>query len=169
MSEALVRNGYRIVSGYGLGVGSAVISGVLNEVYGHQHKSLTTELLLRPFPQGDDDIKALWSQYRRDMIRNSGVSLFVLGNKLDVNTGETILSNGMQEEYDISKAQGNLLVPIAATGYMAESLYEQLINDLDEEHKKYEAELRALSDKTQSLNELKEKIVSLIIKCSQCI
>lgn len=71
LTETLVRNGYRIVSGYGLGVGSAVISGVLNEVYWHQHKSLTNELLLRPFPQGDDDIKALWSQYRRDMICNS--------------------------------------------------------------------------------------------------
>ena len=169
LSETLVRNGYRIISGYGLGVGSAVISGVLNEVYGHQHKSLTNELLLRPFPQGDDDIKALWSQYRRDMIRNSGISLFILGNKLDINTGKLLLSNGMQEEYDLSKEQGNFLLPIAATGYMAESLYEQLIKNLDEEHKKYEAELRVLSDKSLSLNELREQIVSLIKKCSQCI
>ena len=144
MSETLVRNGYRIVSGYGLGVGSAVISGVLNEVYGHQHKNLTNELLLRPFPQGDDDIKALWSQYRRDMIRNSGISLFILGNKLDTNTGELLLSNGMQEEYDLSVEQGNFLLPVAATGYMAESLYGQLIKKMDEEHKKYETELRAL-------------------------
>lgn len=75
----------------------------------------------------------------------------------------------MQEEYVLSKEQGNFLLPIAATGYMAESLYEQLIKDLDEEHKKYEAELRALSDKSLSLNELKEQIVSLIKKCSQCI
>lgn len=169
LSQVLVKKGYRIVSGYGLGVGSAVISGVLNEVYGCQHKSLTNELLLRPFPQGDDDIKALWSQYRRDMIRNSGISLFILGNKLDTSTRQTILSNGMQEEFDISKEQGNFLIPVAATGYMAENLYGQLIKDLDAEHQKFENELRNLAKKSLPLNDLKNKIVDLIIKCSQCI
>lgn len=103
------------------------------------------------------------------MIRNSGISLFILGNKLDTNTRQTILSNGMQEEFDISKEQGNFLIPIAATGYMAEKLYGQLIKDLDAEHQNFENELRNLAKKSLPLNELKDIIVDLITKCSQCI
>lgn len=54
LSGRLICEGYKIVSGYGLGVGSAVISGALYEIYHKQKKSLTDQLILRPFPQGDD-------------------------------------------------------------------------------------------------------------------
>ena len=40
-------------------MGSAVISGVLSEIYYNQKKSLTNQLILRPFPQGED-AKKLW-------------------------------------------------------------------------------------------------------------
>ena len=59
LSSRLICEGYKIVSGYGLGVGSAVISGVLSEIYYNQKKSLTNQLILRPFPQGED-AKKLW-------------------------------------------------------------------------------------------------------------
>lgn len=59
LSSRLICEGYKIVSGYGLGVGSAIISGVLSEIYYNQKKSLTNQLILRPFPQGED-AKKLW-------------------------------------------------------------------------------------------------------------
>lgn len=49
LSGRLIYEGYKIVSGYGLGVGSAVISGALSEIYYNQKKSLTDQLILRPF------------------------------------------------------------------------------------------------------------------------
>jgi len=44
-----------------------------------------------------------------------------------------------------------------------------LIKDLDAEHQKFENELRNLAKKSLPLNDLKNNIVDLIIKCSQCI
>lgn len=78
LSGLLIHKGFKIVSGYGLGVGSAVISGALSEIYHNQKKSLTDQLILRPFPQGDD-AKAMWEAYRQDMISYSGISIFLLG------------------------------------------------------------------------------------------
>ena len=40
LSRALIKNDNRIVSGFGLGVGSHVITGVLEELYQHQGKRL---------------------------------------------------------------------------------------------------------------------------------
>lgn len=54
LSQALIRYDNRIVSGFGLGVGSQVITGVLEELYQHQGKRLHDQLVLRPFPQGQD-------------------------------------------------------------------------------------------------------------------
>jgi hypothetical protein len=38
LSQALIKNDNRIVSGFGLGVGSQVITGALEELYQHQGK-----------------------------------------------------------------------------------------------------------------------------------
>lgn len=118
LSSRLICEGYKIVSGYGLGVGSAVISGALSEIYYNQKKSLTDQLILRPFPQGED-AKKLWETYRQDMISYSGISIFLLGNKTENET--IILSDGMRDEYKISKEQGNFLIPIGRTGYMSKN------------------------------------------------
>lgn len=56
----------------------AVISGALSEIYYNQKKSLTDQLILRPFPQGED-AKKLWETYRQDMISYSGISIFCIG------------------------------------------------------------------------------------------
>lgn len=66
-------------------MGSAVISGALSEIYYNQKKSLTDQLILRPFPQGDD-AKEMWETYRQDMISYSGISIFLLGNKKESGT-----------------------------------------------------------------------------------
>lgn len=85
LSGLLIHKGFKIVSGYGLGVGSAVISGALSEIYHNQKKSLTDQLILRPFPQGDD-AKAMWEAYRQDMISYSGISIFcwVIRRKMEL-------------------------------------------------------------------------------------
>lgn len=52
----------------------------------------------------------MWEIYRQDMISYSGISIFLLGNKKEGET--TVLSNGMRSEYEISKKQGNFLIPL---------------------------------------------------------
>ena len=127
LSGSIATNGARIVSGFGLGVGSSVISGVLERTYSQPSAKIGDQLILRPFPQtteGEIPLAALWTDYRKDMIRHAGIALFLFGNKKK--DGEVILSEGMREEYEIAKEQGLFLVPIGATGYMARQLWKEV-------------------------------------------
>lgn len=123
LSKTLVKNGYRIVSGFGLGVGSAVITGVLEEVYINNREKLQDQLLLRPFPQGEQG-KAQWDRYRKDMISYAGISLFVLGNKLE--NGKLVNADGVIREFQISVEQSALVIPIGATGFVAKELFDEV-------------------------------------------
>ncbi len=147
LGGTLVKEGYRIVTGYGLGIVNSVIGGVLNEVYMNKGKQLDDELIARPFPQGNDDIKAKWPAYRKDMISYTGISIFLFGNKRNKD-GEIVLSDGMQQEYNISEAQGNIMIPVSATGGISKSLWEQLMaKHADEEpYKSLNKEYMAIRD-----------------------
>jgi hypothetical protein len=124
LSRSLVSKDMRVVSGFGLGVGSSVISGVLEQTFTKSKAKVEDQLVLRPFPQsteGELPLAALWTKYREDMIDHAGIALFVFGNKLS--EGIIVLSNGMREEYEIAKDKGLFLIPIGSTGYMAEQLW----------------------------------------------
>ncbi|MEZ9310896.1 SIR2 family protein [Vibrio sp. 10N.286.49.F3] len=125
LSSKLVRKGWNVVSGFGLGIGSSVICGALEEIYVNQKRSIADQLLLRPFPQSasTQSLPTLWTMYREDMISHAGFTILVFGNKL--NDGEVVLSNGMLEEYEISKKKNNIILPIGATGYMAKKIWEK--------------------------------------------
>jgi hypothetical protein len=163
LSGRLIHEGFKIVSGYGLGVGSAVISGALSEIYFEQKKSLNDQLILRPFPQGDN-AKALWETYRQDMISYSGISIFLLGNKSK--KGSIALSDGMRSEYEISKRQGNFLIPIGRTGYIAKELWEELMIEKQDDRAFdiYRPDIESLGDKTKTLEEVVEIVIELIKK-----
>jgi hypothetical protein len=126
LSQALIRNDNRIVSGFGLGVGSQVITGALEELYQHLGKRLHDQLILRPFPQGADAQKQ-WEYYRQEMIAHAGVAVFLFGNKLDA--GNVVPANGVRREFEIAKAKGLLLIPIGATGFVAQELWEEVTKD----------------------------------------
>ena len=163
LSGRLICEGYKIVSGYGLGVGSAVISGALTEIYYNQKMSLTDQLILRPFPQGAD-AKKLWETYRQDMISYSGISIFLLGNKEE--NGTIVMSNGMRSEYEISKEQGNFLIPIGRTGYMSKELWEDLLREKQDEHTFdiYRHDIESLGDSKKALDEIVEIVIEIIKK-----
>ncbi|HHC6646706.1 TPA: SIR2 family protein [Vibrio parahaemolyticus] len=127
LSRSLVKRGLRVVSGFGLGIGSSVISGVLEETFQNPKAKIEDQLVLRPFPQsteGEHHLNYLWTKYREDMIDYAGIALFLFGNKKSDNG--IVLSNGMREEYEIAKEKGLLLLPIGSTGYMAKQLWTEL-------------------------------------------
>ncbi|MER1707847.1 SIR2 family protein [Proteus mirabilis] len=131
LSKILVKNNLRIVSGFGVGIGSTVISSVLEETFNKKLAKIEDHLILRPFPQskeGEQPLSSLWTKYRADMINYAGIALFLFGNKQSEN--DIILSNGMREEYEIAKKQGLLLLPVGSTGYMAEELWAELNSEI---------------------------------------
>nr|WP_145405528.1 SIR2 family protein [Paenibacillus xylanexedens] len=130
LSKELIKNNFNIVSGFGLGVGSLVISGALEEIYFHQGKINNERLILRPFPQsvsGNHDRQALWKKYREDMLARTGISLFIFGNKLESN--KIIPANGVVSEFEIAHNSDNIVVPVGATGFVSKELWERVKND----------------------------------------
>jgi hypothetical protein len=128
LSQGLIKNDNRIVSGFGLGVGSQVITGVLEELYQRQGKRLHDQLILRPFPQGADAEKQ-WENYRQEMIALAGTAVFIFGNKLQA--GSVVPATGVRREFEIAKANGLLLIPIGATGFTARELWQEIIDDFE--------------------------------------
>ncbi len=127
LAQELVAKKIKISSGYGLGIGSAVITGVLNEVQTRKFAHFDEYLKLYPFPQPSEgeDIKALWHEYRKEMISNCGIAIFAFGNKRNAK-GEKIIANGMMDEYEIAKKKGAILLPLASTGEAAEQIYNDM-------------------------------------------
>ena len=129
LSQRLISDGYNVISGFGLGVGSHVITGALEEICKDGARIRNERLLLRPFPQGAKG-KNYWKIYRDDMISRAGVSIFIFGNK-KTDKG-TELASGMKEEFEIAKEKGNLLIPIGCTGYMAQEFWRMINSNMKE-------------------------------------
>jgi Sir2- and TIR-associating SLOG family/SIR2-like domain len=163
LSQALIKNDNRIVSGFGLGVGSQVITGVLEELYQHQGKRLHDQLILRPFPQGVDAQKQ-WETYRQEMIAHAGVAVFIFGNKSQA--GSVVPANGVRREFEIAKENGLLLIPIGATGYVAQELWKEITDNFHTYHPKH-AELKPLFAKLADASDGKiliDTVVEIINK-----
>ncbi|HAV90666.1 MAG TPA: hypothetical protein DCW44_05285 [Eubacterium sp.] len=133
LSKDLIKKDYNLISGFGLGVGSAVITGALEEIYMKNKTINEDRLLLRPFPQGiidENTRKKLWKQYREDMISRAGVSVVLFGNKIE--NGKVILANGVKAEYEIALAKHKVIVPVGCTGYMAQELWQEINSNISD-------------------------------------
>jgi hypothetical protein len=133
LSKSLVTNNHHIISGFGLGVGSYVINGALEEIFRSKGKKINDYLTLRPFPQsesGGKTLKELWTEYRKDMIDESGVMIFVFGNKR-VN-GQIVSADGMIEEYRIAREKNKFIIPICSTGFTTKEIFNEIKGDLEQ-------------------------------------
>lgn len=164
LSKRLVQENYKVHSGFGLGVGSSIINGALEEIYDSQYKQMDEHLSLRPFPQNIVDKSArkrAWSKYRELMISEVGTSIFIFGNKKD-SDGNNVFADGMWEEFQIAKQKGNMIIPIGSTGEMSGKIYEEVKANIDEYPylKKYIEALNGTLDNS----ELIEIIIEIIKK-----
>ncbi|MDE7300246.1 MAG: hypothetical protein K2N94_15720, partial [Lachnospiraceae bacterium] len=128
-SRTLVSKKQCITSGYGLGIGSAVISGVLDEIQKQQYAHFDNYLKLYPFPQPEQgaDLKAVWRDYRKEITSKCGAAVFMFGNKRN-RDGSCIIADGMLEEYEITDARRTILIPLASTEGAALEIYNRMLS-----------------------------------------
>ncbi|OIK11323.1 SIR2 family protein [Bacillus sp. MUM 13] len=167
LSRALIKNNNNIVSGFGLGIGSCIISGALEELYSSQNKRVEERLKCRPFPQvttGQLSRSELWTKYRKEMLSNVGISVFIFGNKIVTETKKVIDASGMIEEFDISIENGAIPIPVGATGFTSNALWQKVMKDFEkyvgiEELKPLYTDL---GDESKTPEELIETLIKII-------
>lgn len=128
LSKYLVSQNYKIISGFGLGVGSSIINGALDEIYKSKYRHVNEHLGLFPFPQyesGEKSLQERWTENRKEMIRSAGVCIFIFGNKKDAN-GEIVDATGMLEEFYIASETGKIIIPIGSTGFTAKKIFDRM-------------------------------------------
>lgn len=129
LGRRIISEGFDLANGFGLGVGSPVISGALEELYRGDPTSLERRLLLRPFPQtrpSGTTLAELWERYRHDLIAPTGFAIFVAGNKVDSSSGSIVPANGVRSEFEIARELGVFVLPVGATGSVALELWREV-------------------------------------------
>jgi len=119
----------RLVSGFGLVVGSAAISGALGVVLKEAAPNLEKSLLLRPFPReapSGIDTASFHARYRDAMIQQAGIAVFICGLKESAGGGAPVMADGVIEEFESAQRHARVVIPIGATGGAAAEIWNRL-------------------------------------------
>ncbi len=163
LARALVKNDYRVTSGFGMGIGSSIINGALSEIYESKYKHIDEFLCLRPFPQNIADPvkrKECFTKYRNDMIEEDGTVIFLFGNKME--GGILTDAAGCLEEFEISRKRGKIIIPVASTGSAARAIMEEIKKKMDD-YPYLKEEISVLENETD-LQKLTDAVVRIIKK-----
>lgn len=172
LGAELIANRVRVVSGLGLGVGGLVVLGAMEELYRPDRDDLgdTTDLLaIRPFPVGIEDTEEknrIWRQHRKHLLAESGVAVFVSGNRL-ADSGEVEVATGVYQEFELALEGDVVPIPIGATGYVARELWQQVVSDPARylgEGLRVEDELLTLGNPQADVEELVDAVLRIIAR-----
>lgn len=131
VGRLIAERGNRLVSGFGLVVGSASLSGALGVVLAEDAPNLEKSLMLRPFPQeappGIED-SAFKRRYREGLVQQAGACVVIAGEK-DVRTdGRTdrVVADGVLDECEAARRIGRAVIPVGATGGAAAEFWRTI-------------------------------------------
>lgn len=167
LAAELINKNLRITSGFGLGIGSAVVKGAVQQIYSTNHRSIDEQLVLRPFPIGisDETVRAqTYKRYRDELVAQAGIAIFVMGNKsID---GKIVSADGVRLEFDAAKARRLYLIPIGSSGWVAEDLWKEVTEKIGsyfpKDTSKMSALMRPLGKAVKNPNDLIAPILKLI-------
>jgi Sir2- and TIR-associating SLOG family/SIR2-like domain len=155
----------RIITGFGVGVGGAVINGALAFLNDAGKTISDEDLVMRPFPQvatGGTSLADRWTEYRKAMVEYAGIAIFVFGNKKD-EKGNIVPSNGMRQEFDLCVKAGVRPLPVGATGFVAEELWQEVRKNLDRFYPKADATFRLQFDHLGDSSKAPDELISIVV------
>ncbi|MEK2688874.1 SIR2 family protein [Bdellovibrio sp. GT3] len=166
LAYELVKKGYDVASGFGDGVGSAVINGAL-QFSDETGQELGDKLVLKPFPQfatTPRELTSMWQEYRKSMLKNVGVAVFVFGSKLHENGG-IVNAPGVRKEFEIARQLGIKLIPVGVTGWMSEQLWNEVETNFKlfyGDNTKIRAQFKKLGNTDSTPNQVTKAILNII-------
>lgn len=167
LASALVQQGYRIITGFGLGVGEAVVTGAVERIQ-KDNLDMDRHLVMRPFPRTQPSegvtLAQLYTKYRQEIIEPAGIFVAVFGNKQV--EGQTVAATGLNEEIDIALSLGLQVVPVGGTGWVSRNRWMEAEKDLPRFVHSDTAELREalarVGQDYEAPNELIQPVLDII-------
>jgi hypothetical protein len=120
LGTELIKRGFNIISGFGAAVGDLVTFGAMSELQRNDDERLQMWPFPRTIPTGTDRA-SFWRGYREGIIASAGVCIVLSGNKLE--GGAVVSADGVREEAEIARTQGKIVIPVGATGHVAQELW----------------------------------------------
>ena len=130
---SLCKQNYNIITGNARGIGSFVISSVIESCQSNVNK-LQKQLTIKAFPYEDSartDYTKLIHEYREGIYKQAGIVIFMFGNKLS-NDNKTVSARGVYEEYKMALQSKTYIIPIGSTGYVAQEIWEEVEKDINQ-------------------------------------
>jgi hypothetical protein len=132
LSRSLIEKHYSVVTGFGRGIGPSVIAGALEPILQERLRYRQSQLIARPFPvaiKGKREREKTYRAYRKEMVKMSGIAVFLFGNKQgDIGFDR---ADGVEQEFELAVEKGLRVIPVGATGYVAEELWKRVNDDFD--------------------------------------
>ena len=169
LSRQIASKKNRVITGFGVGVGSAVLNGVLAYLDSAGKTISDEDVVVRPFPQvatGGGVLDAQREQYRKSLIEHAGIAVFVFGNKPDA-SGHIVLGEGVRKEFDLCIAANVRPLPIGATGFMAEELWKEVLGNFDTFYPAADAAFREEFEKLGDLSKTPSELIAAVLKLIQ--
>jgi hypothetical protein len=165
LGHAIIERGYKLTSGFGLGIGGWVILGSMEALYRDARGRVNERLTLRPFPQDPPEgmsRAAMWTRYRQEMINHAGAAVFIAGNKMV--DGNLVVADGCLEEFEIAKANGRAPIPIGSTGHVAALIWQQVNDDVARFYPGHVSDARAALQVLNAPDAVDEAIIEAVLK-----
>lgn len=159
-----------LVTGAGLLVGSASLSGFLAALRNIGEWNMERRLIARPFPQplaGKQPDRAQWAALRSELARQAGIVVFLGGAKFEKDT--LVTATGVLDEFECAVKAGAFVLPVGATGGAAKVLSDRLAGSggtvVSAALRPTDAELKTLSNtKHLTTPEGRDKLMKTIFK-----
>lgn len=169
LAYRLIRNNYNVITGYGKGVGPAIMSGIFAGCdengyditeYGNHFRSFVFPRL--EAGKSNMEVERFKEKNRRLMMGHADVCVFVFGNKLEKNS--IVKADGMIQELFLAADRKALILPIAATKGAAKEIYDMVIQSkgIDKYIKPYFVQRHTYGTQSTALNvELQQYVAEL--------
>src|SRR5579864_1359021 len=133
LASQLIHRKFKITTGFGLGVGGPLVTGAVQAIYSRKLGSVEDQLVMRPFPVEIADPaqrQKTFERYREDIVAQSGIAIFLFGNKLDA--GNVVNASSIEREFELAAKMGLWLVPVGASGFIAEELWRRVMSSYNQ-------------------------------------
>ena len=170
LGAEIIKRGFNLVSGFGIGIAEQTILGAFRAVYESAKPQPAERVLIRPFPGTAPPERRveIFRRHREDLISQVGALVVIAGNKVS-SDGSVVLSVGVEEEVQIALRLGKPVIPVGVTGNVAQAVWEaahkapgRYLPGIDSK-----AELDMLGNSTATVQEIVQAVSSLLFKAEQ--